>query len=331
MRMARPHIADTGSDTARFGGAADDVTAHIVAWLNHLSAVRRLSPHSIEAYQRDVTQFIRFMHDESQERVTLATLITVPAAMIRAYMAARRQEGVESRSLLRSLAGLRSFMRHLERVGLGQATAFSHVRTPKLAHSLPKPLSAERATTLSALATHTEADKQPWIAARDAAVIALLYGAGLRISEALNIKRKDAPINGLDMMTILGKGQKMRRVPIIAPVREAIEHYLTQCPYQLSPEGPLFVGARGGQLSARIIQLAIQHLRGALGLPASATPHALRHSFATHLLGRGGDLRTIQELLGHASLSTTQVYTAVDAQRLMQAYASAHPRARMKS
>ena len=171
--------------------------------------------------------------------------------------------------------------------------------------------------------------RDPWILARDAAVLALLYGAGLRISEALSIRRRDAPIGGLDSLTIVGKGQKTRSAPVIAPVRAAVENYLSLCPYALKPEGPLFVGAKGGPLSPRIIQLTVERLRGALGLPDSATPHALRHSFATHLLGRGGDLRTIQELLGHASLSTTQIYTAVDAARLMEAYRAAHPRARL--
>jgi integrase/recombinase XerC len=183
--------------------------------------------------------------------------------------------------------------------------------------------------------THTEIRdgeaRDPWILARDAAVIALLYGAGLRIAEALSIRRQDAPVGLLDSVTILGKGRKTRSAPVIAPVRREIENYLKLCPYALAPGGPLFVGAKGGPLSPRIIQLTVARLRGALGLPDSATPHALRHSFATHLLGRGGDLRTIQELLGHASLSTTQIYTAIDSKRLMEAYRAAHPRAGLKA
>ena len=167
-----------------------------------------------------------------------------------------------------------------------------------------------------------------WILARDAAVLALLYGGGLRISEALGIARADAPVDGRDEITVLGKGRKTRTVPVIAPVQKAIADYLALVPYGLPADGPLFVGAKGGPLSPRIIQLAVERLRGVLGLSDDATPHALRHSFATHLLGRGGDLRTIQELLGHASLSTTQLYTAVDAKRLMEAYRAAHPRAR---
>jgi integrase/recombinase XerC len=171
--------------------------------------------------------------------------------------------------------------------------------------------------------------REPWILARDAAVLALLYGAGLRIAEALGISREDAPIGNADSVSVVGKGGKMRSVPVIEPVRRAVEGYIELCPYPLPGKGPLFVGARGGPLSPRIIQLAVAGLRGALGLPETATPHALRHSFATHLLARGGELRAIQELLGHASLSTTQIYTQVDSARLMAAYDSAHPRARM--
>ena len=169
--------------------------------------------------------------------------------------------------------------------------------------------------------------REPWVLARDAAVLALLYGAGLRISEALSIRRADAPIGEVDAITVVGKGQKTRSAPIIAPVRSAVEDYLALCPYRLKPDGPLFVGVKGGRLSPRIVQFAMARMRGALGLPDTATPHALRHSFATHLLARGGDLRTIQDLLGHASLSTTQVYTGVDSARLLAAYRAAHPRA----
>ena len=206
--------------------------------------------------------------------------------------------------------------------------AFSAVRAPKLARSLPKPLGIEQARRVVDAESRAGENRAAWILARDAAVLGLLYGAGLRISEALSIRRGEAPIEGRDVLTIIGKGQKTRSVPVIAQVQRGIEAYLELCPYPLSPEQPLFVGAKGGPLSPRIIQLAIERLRGALGLPEAATPHALRHSFATHLLGRGGDLRTIQELLGHASLSTTQIYTSVDSARLLDAYRSAHPRAR---
>ncbi len=241
-------------------------------------------------------------------------------------MAARRAGGAGSRSLLRQLAGLRSFMRYLERNGKAKSAAFSSVRAPKAARRLPKPLSAESAREVVSADARAGENRPAWILARDAAVLGLLYGAGLRISEALAIKRSEAPVGAMDALTVTGKGQKTRAVPVIAPVRRGIEAYLALCPYTLPPERHLFVGAKGGPLSPRIIQLAVERLRGALGLPDSATPHALRHSFATHLLGRGGDLRTIQELLGHASLSTTQIYTAVDSARLIEAYRSAHPR-----
>jgi integrase/recombinase XerC len=205
------------------------------------------------------------------------------------------------------------------------------VRGPKLPQSLPKPLSPEAARKVADAATRDGEAREPWILARDAAVLALCYGAGLRISEALGLLRKDAPVSGRDSLTVTGKGQKMRSVPIIPPVARAVEDYLALVPYRSGPDEPLFLGARGGPLSPRIVQLTMERLRGALGLPDSATPHALRHSFATHLLGRGGDLRSIQELLGHASLSTTQIYTKVDASELMRVYQSAHPRARAGS
>ncbi len=326
---ARTEAQDTQAEQGlRFAGASSDLVACIQDWLAHLQAERRLSKHTLEAYQRDLTQFLKFLAEETRKPVNVAAFLGVSSGLIRAFMAQRRLSGTESRSLLRSLAGIRSFVRHLERAGKGQASAFAAVKAPKIARTLPKPIKASAARDLSNAQTHAETDKEPWIAARDAAVLSLLYGAGLRISEATSIKRQDAPIDGQDMLNVLGKGQKTRRLPIIEPVRRVIESYIELCPYDLAPDGPLFVGAKGGPLSPRIIQLAMQRLRGALGLPSSATPHALRHSFATHLLGRGGDLRTIQELLGHASLSTTQLYTGVDSQRLMDAYASAHPRAR---
>jgi integrase/recombinase XerC len=246
---------------------------------------------------------------------------------VRSFLAARRGEGVVSRSLSRQLAALRSFARHLEREGLGTAPAFAAVRSPKAERNLPRPLPAAAALAMTGTDVRAGEDREPWILARDAAVAALLYGAGLRISEALQIRRRDAPVGEADAVTVVGKGAKTRTVPVIPAARAAVEAYLAACPYRLPPEGPLFVGARGGPLSPRIVQLAVASMRGALGLPDSATPHALRHSFATHLLTRGGDLRAIQELLGHASLSTTQLYTRVDAARLMGAFDAAHPRA----
>ncbi len=296
------------------------------AWLRHLGGERRLSPKTLEAYGRDLRQFMAFLTNYEGEPPTLATLRALKPAGIRAFMAERRRDGVESRTLMRQLAGLRSFFRHLEREGEGAAAAFSAVRSPRVAKGLPKPLPPAAARALADAGLRAGEERPEWVLQRDAAVLALLYGAGLRIGEALSLKAKDAPV-GSDSLTVTGKGNKTRGVPIIPQVSRLVAQYMAACPFPLAPDGPLFRGEKGGPLSPRIIQLAMAGLRGALGLPASATPHALRHSFATHLLARGGDLRTIQELLGHASLSTTQIYTAVDMNRLMASYRAAHPRA----
>lgn len=290
-------------------------------FLRHLAAEKRASPKTIEAYGRDVTQFMSFL--STRPRAKLARL---EAADIRAFMAARRLEGVGSRTLMRQLAALRSFLRFLEAEGVVDASALSLIRGPKIAKGLPKPVASHAAKALIDPATRAGEAREPWIFARDAAVLALCYGAGLRISEALGITKRHAPIGERDTLIILGKGQKTRMVPIIKPVRDAIADYLSQCPYAMNDDDVIFRGAKGGPLSPRIVQLAMQGLRGALGLPETATPHALRHSFATHLLAKGGDLRAIQELLGHASLSTTQIYTAIDRDHLLRVVESAHPR-----
>ena len=296
-------------------------------WLRRLASERRLSPKTVEAYARDLRQFLAFLVGHLGETPTAAGLVALKPLDLRAFLASRRRGGVESRTLMRQLAALRSFARHLSQAGHGPASAFAAIRGPRLPKTLPRPLSPDAALAMLDTGTRAGSEREAWILARDAAVLALLYGAGLRISEALGITRRDAPSGETDAVTVTGKGGKTRSVPVIAPIRRAIEEYLALCPYRLAPEGPLFVGAKGGPLSARIVQLATAELRGALGLPDTATPHALRHSFATHLLGRGGDLRGIQELLGHASLSTTQMYTKVDAARLIAAYDAAHPRA----
>ncbi len=305
---------------------APDVQAEIGRWLGYLGAERRMSPKTLEAYARDVRQFLGFLTEHFGIPPSLKYLASLTPADIRAFMAARRSEGAGSRSLMRSLAGVRSFARFLERNGKGKVAALAAVRSPKLPKSLPKPLSASAARQMTDADLRAGEEREPWVLARDAAVLGLLYGSGLRISEALGLKRKDAE-GKRDALIVTGKGNKTRMVPQLPQVAKLIDEYLALCPYDLSPNGPLFIGARGGPLSPRIVQLAMARMRGALGLPDSATPHALRHSFATHLLARGGDLRAIQELLGHASLSTTQIYTAVDAERLLDVYASAHPRA----
>jgi integrase/recombinase XerC len=257
---------------------------------------------------------------------SLAQLARLTPADVRAFMAARRAGGAGNRSLMRQLAGARSFARFLEREGKGKVAALAAVRTPKLPKTLPKPLAASAAKRVVDAELRAGETRAPWIVARDAAVLALLYGAGLRVSEALGLKRRDVDAAS-DAITVTGKGNKTRMVPLLPQVNRLIASYVALCPVDPGPGGPLFIGARGGPLKPRVVQLAMARLRGALGLPDSATPHALRHSFATHLLARGGDLRAIQELLGHASLSTTQIYTAVDSDRLLDVYASTHPRA----
>jgi integrase/recombinase XerC len=306
---------------------ATDTHQAAMQWLASLAKERRLSPKTVEAYGRDLRQFLAFLTGHLGEPPTIAGILALKPLDVRAFLSARRAQRVGSRSLMRQLAALRSFARHLEREGHGTASAFAAIRTPKMDKTLPRPLSPASAVAVTDVETRAGDNRKPWILARDAAVLALLYGSGLRISEALGIARRDAPVSGIDSVRVVGKGGKVRSVPVIAAVQQAVEEYLALCPYVQKPEEPLFVGARGGPLSPRIIQLAVEELRGALGLPASATPHALRHSFATHLLSRGGDLRGIQELLGHASLSTTQMYTKVDATRLMDAFDAAHPRA----
>ncbi|MDX7953658.1 tyrosine recombinase XerC [Lichenihabitans sp. Uapishka_5] len=319
--------ASNPTPSALLPGADPALALEVQAWLVGLGAERRLSPKTVEAYRRDLGQFLGFLAGHTGEALTIAGLTALTVADLRSFLAFRRRDAIAPRSLMRALAGLRSFARHLEREGFGNAPAFAAVATPKLPRSLPKPIAVGPARSLADPDTRAGEARPDWVLSRDAAVLGLLYGAGLRISEALGLRRHAAPVGGLDHVTVLGKGQKTRMVPVIAPVRAAIERYLAQCPHALADDGPLFVGSRGGPLSPRIIQLAMERLRGALDLPPTATPHALRHSFATHLLSRGGDLRSIQELLGHASLSTTQIYTAVDAARLVAAYRDAHPRA----
>src|SRR5499427_2749087 len=306
--------------------ARPDVVSEITRWLSYLGAERRMSAKTLEAYRRDVSQFLGFLTDHLGGAPSLKQLAKLTPADIRAFMAARRSDGIGNRSLMRALAGTRSFARFLERNGKGRVAALAAVRSPKLPKTLPKALAITAAKRVADTGLHESETSQPWIIARDAAVLALLYGSGLRVSEALGLKRKDCA-DSRDALTVKGKGNKFRMVPLLPQVAEANADYVALCPFELSREADLFVGARGGPLSPRVVQLTMARLRGALGLPETATPHALRHSFATHLLARGGDLRAIQELLGHASLSTTQIYTAVDTERLLEAYASAHPRA----
>ena len=308
--------------------AAEDTTLQMTRWLAHLRAERRLSPKTLEAYARDLRQFLAFLGAHWGAQVTLARFAALEASDVRAFMAMRRADDIGGRSLMRALAGLRSFGRFLEREGNGKVGALSAIRAPKVGKSLPKPIHMAAAKRFADADERAGETRDPWIWARDAAVMALLYGSGLRISEALGLKRRDVPLPGAgDVLVVTGKGNKTRMVPVLQNVLALVQEYVAMCPHPLPAAGPIFVGARGGPLKARIIQLTMERLRGALGLPDSATPHALRHSFATHLLTRGGDLRAIQELLGHASLSTTQIYTGIDSERLLEVYQTAHPRA----
>lgn len=322
--------ASTENDApdAQLTCAAPDLVAEITHWLSHLRAERRLSPKTLEAYARDLRQCLVFLSGHWGGLVTLKQFAGIEATDVRAFMSARRSDDIGGRSLMRALAGLRSFGRFLEREGKGKVGALSAIRAPKIGKSLPKPIQMASAKQMTDADIRAGENREPWIWARDAAVMALLYGSGLRISEALGLVRRDVPLPGKgDVIVVTGKGNKTRMVPVLQNVLTLIQDYVAMCPHSIAPDGPIFVGARGGPLSPRIIQLTMERLRGALGLPDSATPHALRHSFATHLLTRGGDLRAIQELLGHSSLSTTQIYTGVDADRLMDVYKTAHPRA----
>ncbi len=299
----------------------DDLREAVTGWLRHLSHERGQSIATQAAYERDLRQFLGFMKAHLGHPPCLGDLARLDAKTIRAFLAKRRKAGAVSRSLSRTLSALRMFFRWMEREDTLKNRSVLQIALPKIPHSVPKPLNVE-----SAAAVVARSDDPSWIAARDTAVMMLLYGCGLRISEALSLTPKSAPLNGRDVMHITGKGGKERIVPALAIVSSAINRYMRLCPYTLPADAPLFVGARGGPLSPRLIQLAMEKMRGELGLPDTATPHALRHSFATHLLSAGADLRQIQELLGHASLSTTQIYTEVDRDRLLKVYDNAHPR-----
>ena len=290
----------------------------------YLANERRASPKTLEAYRRCVEAYLAFLNQHRGGEQTTADLGQITAGDLRAYLATRRRgdHQLSARSLGQALAAIRAYHRFLDRrLGVPNAQV-PLVRGPRAPASIPRPMNEDQARGM--LTETGESDLEAWEAARDRAVLTLLYGCGLRISEALSLTGADAPLG--DTVRITGKGSKMRLVPVLPVVRSAVDHYVRLNPWPVAPEGPLFRAKRGGALSPRHIQATVQHLRSRLGLPATATPHALRHSFATHLLGAGADLRSIQELLGHASLSTTQKYAAVDAARLLSAYAKAHPK-----
>ena len=296
----------------------------ITAWRAWLSSERRVSDHTLDGYGRDVAAFLSFLNDHLGGATDLAALTALTPGDFRSFMAQRSGKGLGRTSMARTMSSLRSLFRYLDRNGLAHNAALGAVRSPRPPRTLPKALSADDA--LAALSSAAELQDEPWMAARDLALLTLLYGCGLRLGEALALNRADTPKG--EAMIITGKGNKQRVVPLLPIVTGAIADYLAQCPWKGGGDFPLFVGARGKRLNPGVVQRQVRRLRGLLGLPESATPHALRHSFATHLLAGGGDLRTIQELLGHASLSTTQRYTDVDIARLNSVYNDAHPRAR---
>lgn len=292
-------------------------------WLSHQKALSGAADNTLAAYTADVTGFITFMTQHRGEPQGLGALSNVGLSDMRAWMANVRARGVTSRSLARSLSAVKSFYGWLAEAQGFEPTAVLSARAPKFQNKLPRPLAEEAAQAM--LGTLSDQAREDWIGARDLAVATLLYGCGLRISEALGLTGRDAPLP--EVLRILGKGGKERIVPVLPIAKQAVQDYLRLCPYQVEADLPLFRGQRGGALNPRMIQKAMAQARIQLGLPATATPHAMRHSFATHLLNAGGDLRAIQDLLGHASLSTTQAYTAVDTARLMEVYDKAHPKA----
>lgn len=290
-------------------------------WLASLAHERRASAHTLRAYGDDVTRFLEFLVTHVGGTIDERKLDKIAPADIRAFITDRRNEGLGNRSVRRTLASIRSFFRHLAREEIIDNPAAKSIRSPRIARSLPRPLSEVDAARTLAEAGENDVE---WIGARDVALLTLLYGAGLRISEALSLRIGDVPLG--EAMVIFGKGRKERVVPLLPVIREAIASYAALIPAKLSPKDALFRSRRGKDMSAREAQALMQNVRGRLGLSERATPHALRHSFATHLLQNGGDLRTVQELLGHASLSTTQAYTEIDARKLMDVYEKAHPK-----
>jgi len=310
----------SGGEELAISPAARDA---LQTWLDHQRALKGAAENTIIAYAGDVTEFLAFMSTHYAEKQGLAALSRITLPDMRSWMSRTRSSGVAPRSMARKLSAVKSFYRWLaERQGF-EPTAVLSARAPKFEKKLPRPLSEDAARAV--ISTTATQSHRPWVNARDTAVLTLLWGCGLRISEALSLRAEDAPLS--DVLRIVGKGGKERLVPVVPAARQAVDEYQKVCPHPLENGSPLFRAIRGGALSPREISKAMQLARMQLGLPATATPHAMRHSFATHLLNAGGDLRSIQELLGHASLSTTQAYTAVDTARLMDVYEKAHPRA----
>lgn len=297
-------------------------------WHAMLQSQKRVSPHTLSSYQRDLRQFLNFLGSYWERDVCLGDMHSLTLTDMRAFMTSRRNQGIENRALARNISGIRAFADYLSAHGHPISTSFASIKLPKVPKTLPRPLMPEDA--LAMLVAAQTLAKTPWEGARDVALLTLLYGCGLRISEALSLTFGDTPKHGQDCLRITGKGGKQRDAPLLPVIISAIETYIDLCPYHHLPHEPLFRSTRGLALSPRLTQMRVAKIRQHLGLPESVTPHALRHSFASHLLAGGGDLRTIQELLGHESLSSTQIYTQVNEQELMAVYGKAHPRAKKK-
>ncbi|MDF3034136.1 MAG: recombinase XerC [Alphaproteobacteria bacterium] len=294
-------------------------------WIDWLQDARKMSPHTVAAYEGDIRQFLTFQNIHQGKNLSVEELTRLTVRDFRAWLAGRSSEGYGHRSTARALSVTRSFFRFLAKQGYAPNTALASIRSPRVKVGLPRPLSIDQAKSLVKDIDLSAEDF--WIGARNRALFTLLYSAGLRLGEALNLTRKQAPLES-DRLLVQGKGKRERLVPILPMISQTLQEYIRLCPFVLAPDGPLFVGAKGGRLNPGMAQKSMRDYRRAIGLPETATPHALRHSCATHLMSASGDLRGIQELLGHASLSTTQVYTDVDTVRLMKVYNSAHPRAK---
>ncbi len=321
------HLNPEAEPTERPGSwpQADAELATLLAgWLAFLKHDRGLAAASLEAYGRDLRQMMTWLAARLEHPAGLAELAALDLKTVRAFLAHRRRAGLENRSMARALSAQRSFFRWLEETGALRNRTLARVQSPRIPHSVPKPLTIDRAAAVVDGGIAADLD---WITARDTAVLLLLYGAGLRLAEALSFTLRQAPLPGTDVIMITGKGGRQRLVPILPVTQQAIARYIQLCPYPLEPDEALFRGAKGGALNPRLVRLTMERMRASLDLPETATPHALRHSFATHLLSSGADLRQIQELLGHASLSTTQIYTEVDRERLIKAHQTFHPRA----
>ena len=313
----------THPDPATPCAATGEVAELAAAWLEQLASERRLAHNTVLAYRRDLREFLAFMADHHGEETRLSTLKSLDHGDLRSWLASRAARGLARTSTSRALSAVKSFFQHLDRQGLVSNPVVHNARASRIPRQVPRPLTMDEATDV--LASAEDSATKVWIGKRDLALMMLLYGSGLRLGEALALDVRD--ITGGETLRIVGKGNKARMVPLLARVREALLDYLRHRPDGAEPASPLFIGTRGGRLNPGVAQKRFRELRGRLGLPATATPHAMRHSFATHLLGNGVDLRTIQELLGHASLTTTQRYTRIDAGGLLEVYQKAHPRA----